>query len=574
MSIHDSLIGKKLGDYRIIDLLGQGGMARVYRGYDDNLQRYAAVKVFDSYAVTSEELEEYRERFQREARAIARLRHPYIVGIYQFGQIDSINYMAMAFIEGRDLRYILREHAEHGSYMPHADIMRIMTDVASALDYAHREGVIHRDVKPSNIMVMADGHAILTDFGLALNMREGTIGTTFGSVHYIAPEQAVSSAQSVPQSDLYSLGVVLYEMLTGKVPFDDASAMSVALRHLSDPPPPLRRFNPAVSAEVEAMVLHALDKEPQKRFQTGSAFIRAFELALGLTDEDEMTRHLAPQPGWATASDQSTPGKKPTSLPVISGPDERTVSDVSARARPPLPAAPAPRRRLPLWNLLVLAGLVLMIAGGVLVISAISPQEGDLTPTAPRLAGVGSPTPDGATAAVVNVPETAEATAEATSPPTETPTPTPTPAPPTSTPTASPTATSEPVDVRLIYDARTLVLLNTSDAAVDVSNMLFVQRTETGGEITFRSSNWGGGSVPPSRLPPGDCFQIWSFDDSFIEQPEYCNTRHSWRQTSPIRLFWVSEVEEARFSVLRNGVELAQCNIAAGECTFALNADE
>ena len=147
-----------------------------------------------------------------------------------------------------------------------------MEAMTSALDYAHKEGVIHRDVKPSNILVMEDGTAVLTDFGLALNTSDGTIGNTFGSAHYIAPEQAVSSANAVPQSDMYSLAICLYEMLTGRVPFDDDSAMSVALKHLSDPPPPPRQLNPNIPEEVEIVILQALKKNPQNAMKPWESF--------------------------------------------------------------------------------------------------------------------------------------------------------------------------------------------------------------------------------------------------------------------------------------------------------------
>jgi len=233
----DPLIGRVLGDYTIEALMGKGGMARVYRGYDEKLKRYAAVKVINTELESDELREEYQARFVREARAIARLQHPNIVGVYQFDQLWDLNFMAMQFIEGDDLRHQLEDYHNRGTLMPLRTIVTIMRDIASALDYAHAHGVIHRDSKPSNIMVTPEGRGVLTDFGLVLNLEDGTIGNTFGSAHYIAPEQAVSSAQAVAQSDLYSLGVVLFEMATGKVPFDDPSTMSVALKHLNEPPP-------------------------------------------------------------------------------------------------------------------------------------------------------------------------------------------------------------------------------------------------------------------------------------------------------------------------------------------------
>jgi serine/threonine-protein kinase len=250
----DPLIGRKLGDYKIIEMLGRGGMARVYKGYDEKLQRFAAVKV-TSVESSSVDMAEVTERFFREARAIARLRHPNIVGVYQLDQFDDDQYfMAMAFIEGRDLRQILREYNEQGRRMPAEEILNIVLGIGSALDYAHSQGVIHRDVKTSNIMLDKDGTPILTDFGLVLSAWEGTLGHTFGSPHYIAPEQAVSSDKATAASDLYSLGICTYEMLVGKVPFDDPSAMSVALKHMHDTPPSPRTFVPTLAPAIDHAV--------------------------------------------------------------------------------------------------------------------------------------------------------------------------------------------------------------------------------------------------------------------------------------------------------------------------------
>ena len=268
MSSSDPLLDKKLGDYTIQNLLGKGGMARVYRGYDTNLDRYAAIKVISGEVASGDEAE-YNERFLKEARAIARLSHPNIVGVYQFGQDEGVFYMAMHFLDGEDLRAVLRRYAKRGQRMPTDDILKMARDMAAALDYAHKEGVVHRDIKPSNIMILNnDNRSVLTDFGLALSVPEGTMGDTFGTAHYIAPEQAISSANAVPQSDLYSLGVVLYETFVGKVPFDEPSAMSVALKHLNEPPPPPSTFNPEISKPLEIVLLKTLHKDPNERYQT------------------------------------------------------------------------------------------------------------------------------------------------------------------------------------------------------------------------------------------------------------------------------------------------------------------
>ena len=326
MVTDDPLIGKKLGDYTILSLLGRGGMSRVYKGYDENLDRYAAVKVIDSDFATTTEAE-YTRRFQIEARAIAHLRHPNIVGVYQFGRSEGIYYMAQVFLEGKDLRSLLKEYVRRGERMPADEVLQIVRDITSALDYAHEQGVIHRDIKPSNIMLeRRTSRAILMDFGLALSVHEGTMGDTFGSAHYIAPEQAVSSAQATAQSDLYSLGVVIYEMLTGKVPFDDPSVMSVALKHLNEPPPPPTLYNPDLPPAVEAVILRALEKEPERRHPSGKALYedlkRAFERAQPAASGAAAVSELlnAPSSELEDWPDESAPVTHPTPPPPVSVP--------------------------------------------------------------------------------------------------------------------------------------------------------------------------------------------------------------------------------------------------------------
>lgn len=328
MSTSDPLIGRQLGDYKIQELIGHGGMARVYRGYDETLDRNAAVKVIEPTLIASGEEDEYRDRFLREARAIARLNHPNIVGIYQFAQEENLYFIAMAYLDGRDLRDVLKDYAEQKQMMPRDEMLKVLHDIASGLDYAHKNSIIHRDIKPSNIIVTTEGNAVLTDFGLALNAVEGTIGNTFGSVHYIAPEQAISSAQSVAQSDQYSLGVIVYELLAGQVPFDDASAMSVALKHISDPPPPIRDLNSKVTPELEAVVMKALDKEPTNRYTTVSDFIDAFEGALDGAPEALIGKSIAERPGVippvSPSMDDDAPTLDRASQPSISTPNPMT----------------------------------------------------------------------------------------------------------------------------------------------------------------------------------------------------------------------------------------------------------
>lgn len=585
MTTNDPLIGQQLGDYKIVDVVGRGGMGRVYKGHDEKLQRYSAVKVFDAEGVVGDDLDEYRERFQREARAVARLRHPNIVDVYQFGQSGSLYYMAMTMVEGRDLRTVLKEYIAAGRRASHAEIVRIMTDVASALDYAHAEGVIHRDVKPSNIMIMADGHAMLTDFGLALNVPEGTIGSTFGSVHYIAPEQAMNSALAVPQSDLYSLGIVLYEMLAGKVPFDDQSAMSVALKHLSDPPPPLRKHNPEITPEVESMVLRTLDKDPERRYPTGDAFVRALEEALGLTDEDDETRRVV-IPDWAkdpAKLNAQPPAEQPKiPAPVVASGSAETITERSTpsaqKVAPPVqkpePVKAPPKAAPVVPPVALIGGVAAVVVAALILLALLSGSGGEPTVTATPQAA----TESGAVAAAVTDEPTAtdepaerptqQATATTQAAPTRTPVPA---ASPTSAPTEAPAAVIETGShIRLFYDAESLILLNDSSEPVNIRSIVFSQALAEGRPLEFSTQRWDGGSAPLEAVPPGGCFQVYTTNVVVGDAPPMCTVRHKWDQASAPRWFWISDDPDALFDVRRGETVLGECRVGDGECVVNL----
>ncbi len=277
MQNQDPLIGQQIDGYLIEDLLGLGGMGRVYRGLDVKLNRYAAIKVMSQPAKM---VDVYRKRFDREARSIAKLNHPNIVGIYRFNNVNNIYYLAMKYVDGADLRWVLRDYSASSELLDFSTLLKIITQLSSALDYAHQNGVIHRDIKPSNIMISRDGDAILTDFGLALDVQEGTGGEIFGSPHYIAPEQAVSSAQAVPQTDFYSLGVILYEMLTGSVPFTMGSALELAMAHIGDPVPDPKSINPDLHPAFVPILQRMLEKKPDNRYQDGLSFTNALQEAI------------------------------------------------------------------------------------------------------------------------------------------------------------------------------------------------------------------------------------------------------------------------------------------------------
>lgn len=276
---NDRLAGTRLGDYTIHEVLGRGGMARVYRGIDVNLGRAAAVKVLEIDAETASD-DRLVDRFRLEARAIAGFEHPNIITVYQFGEADNLFFIAMKLVEGETLSQRMRSYKTAGRLLPPQRVLQIVSEMCSALDYAHERGIVHRDIKPANILFDVDDRAILTDFGLAMQMGGNTtMGTAFGTPRYIAPEQAISSEKAVPQSDIYSLAVLVFEMLTGEVPFNDESPMSIALAHITNAPPTLSSVNPAVPHSVEAVVLRALQKEPAARYRTAGEFYAALEKA-------------------------------------------------------------------------------------------------------------------------------------------------------------------------------------------------------------------------------------------------------------------------------------------------------
>jgi serine/threonine protein kinase/regulator of sirC expression with transglutaminase-like and TPR domain len=267
--------GRDFGAYRIVGPLGEGGMAAVYKAYQPALDHHVALKILPRALAADPE---FRRRFQREAKLVAQLQHPHILPIFDFGESDGCPFLAMPFIRGGTLAARLR-----GGLLPIATIERVLVQVCAALSYAHGKNVIHRDVKPSNILIDETGNYLLGDFGVA-RVAEAlttftTTGTLVGTPEYMSPEQA-SGIETSPQSDLYSLGIVLYEMLTGRVPYKAQTPVAVALMHLTGPLPPPSRFNAAVSPSVEAVVLKALARRRADRFATAEDLATAFSGAV------------------------------------------------------------------------------------------------------------------------------------------------------------------------------------------------------------------------------------------------------------------------------------------------------
>ncbi|MGB7338908.1 MAG: serine/threonine-protein kinase [Phototrophicaceae bacterium] len=304
--VEENLVGKKLGDYILREKLTSGGMAHIYLGDDEKLQRRAAIKILTSDLAGNDEI--LRERFEREARAVARLEHDSIVPIYQFGEEGNLYFIAMRYIEGNDLADEMKTYKQREEKMPVTRMLSIMEQVASALDHAHKRGIIHRDVKPSNVLLLKDTEekgdkAVLTDFGLVLwEDVDKTLGTAFGTPRYISPEQATDSQSALPQSDIYSLAVIVYEILTGEVLFKGNTPMEVALSHITEPPKPPRAHNPDIPAEAQREILKALQKDSSKRHTSATRFIDALKEAYNMQDTGTKPPSARPQKSENTSA--------------------------------------------------------------------------------------------------------------------------------------------------------------------------------------------------------------------------------------------------------------------------------
>ncbi len=262
--------------YQLQDPIGRGGMATIYRGLDIRMERVVAIKVLREVYSTDPK---FVTRFQREARAASSLQHPNIVQVYDYGQSDGNYFIVMELIEGTDLRRYLRSRG----VLAIDRAVIIAHDVALGLGAAHRRGIVHRDVKPQNVLVGRDGSIKLTDFGIASVYKDinaerlTTTGMTLGTVQYYAPEQAQGEIVS-PAADVYALGIVMYEMLTGRTPFDGDTPVAVAMQHIQDAPIPPTQYNPNIPQALEDIIMRCLEKVPEMRFRDGSSLARALEL--------------------------------------------------------------------------------------------------------------------------------------------------------------------------------------------------------------------------------------------------------------------------------------------------------
>ena len=349
--------------YRILRRLGSGGMADVYCAEDNHLGREVALKVLHRRFAQDEE---FVERFRREASAAAGLQHPNVVGVFDRGKHDGTYYIAMEYLQGRTLKEIVATEAP----LDQARVVDLGRQILEAAGFAHRHGVIHRDFKPHNVILDEDGQAKVTDFGIArAGASEMTeTGSIMGTAQYLSPEQAQGHAVT-GASDLYSIGVMLYEMLAGRLPFEGESAVSVALKHLSEPPPAISQLRPDVHPALESVVMAALAKDPAHRWQSADDF------AAGLAAAGEQIA-AGPVVGQETAAFAPIP----MPVPVLDGEDA-----------PPGPIAPVAepqrerqrRRRWPWFTI----GLLTLALAGFLVVLAVTGLTATPQREVPRVTG-------------------------------------------------------------------------------------------------------------------------------------------------------------------------------------------
>ena len=411
------MIGKTLGKYRITEQIGRGGMAQVYKAHHAGLDRYVAVKIMHNFLADQAD---FLERFQREARSVARLRHPNIVQMHDFDAEDNITYMVMEYLQGPSLKEHLAELQAQGKWLSLQESVRIVRDVGEALDYAHRRDMFHRDVKPANVMLTQDGGAILTDFGIVKMLSSDATqitatGAMVGTPAYMAPEQSMEGADDA-RVDVYSLGIVLYQLVTGRLPYEAETPMAVVFKHVNAPLPMPSVLNPGLPEGIERVILKALAKKPDDRYQSVREMLAHLDRAM---------RGLA------------VPEVDPAVTVVSrSAPDAATLIDT----HPPAPAhaakkaAAPPVHREPRRRGRWIFGLVgLTVVTAIIVIALILIGQGDRVP----LFG------DGATPAPTVMPPTATATATSTPAPNDTP-------PATATNTPDLTAASEQATIQAI----------------------------------------------------------------------------------------------------------------------------
>jgi serine/threonine-protein kinase len=344
------LAGRNLGPYRLLEQVGGGGMATVYKAYHAAMDRYVAIKVLPPHLARDPN---FRARFEREVRTIARLEHRYILPVHDVAENDGIPYLVMRYTDSGDLSSLIA-----AKQLTIARTIELVAQVAEALAHAHRQGVIHRDVKPANVLIGREGDALLADFGIA-KIYEDTLqltgeGHMVGTPAYMAPEQLQGKPVDA-RTDIYALGVVLYQALTGECPFIAETPLAVAMMHIHNPLRPPRQLNPDIPEAIERILLRALAKNPVDRFQSAGEMADALRQSLHERAATPPAPALSPAPSSAST---------PALTPVVPQPAAGDATPATATPPPALPTASAPPRTGRRgWLVLATVAAVMLLAG-------------------------------------------------------------------------------------------------------------------------------------------------------------------------------------------------------------------
>lgn len=309
------LTGRDIGRYHIVERLGEGGMATVYKAFDNRLERYVAIKIIRTDMFAPNVLEEVLKRFEREAKSLARLAHPHIVKVHDYGDFEGMPYLIMEYLPGGTLKRFT------GKPVPYAEASRLLAPIARALEYAHQQNIMHRDIKPANILITQSGQPMLTDFGIAKILEAGestgltASGVGIGTPEYMAPEQGMGGAVDA-RADIYALGVVFYELITGRRPFSADTPMAVLVKHITEPLPRARLLVPELPEEVESVIFKALAKQPADRYLDMGALAAALE-HLGFSSAPTAMRAELPNIPAPTTSAQTPPAVPAATTPSL-----------------------------------------------------------------------------------------------------------------------------------------------------------------------------------------------------------------------------------------------------------------
>ena len=379
----EDLTGRQFGHYQIVAPLGEGGMAAVYKAYQPSMERHVAVKVLPRHMATSEE---FLTRFRREAKLLAHLQHPNILPVFDYGEADNYPYIVMPFVPSGTL-------ADHltGEHLPLIKVRRIMTQIGDALAYAHARGMIHRDIKPSNVLMDESGNCLLTDFGLARMVESSSkitsTGTVLGTPAYMSPEQGTGS-EIDHRSDIYSLGVILYEAVTGRIPYNAETPIAIVFKHIQDPLPSARKLNPNLPESIELILLKALAKNPEDRYQKMEDFVHAIQMAVSDTVPLESLPSKKPKEEVAKVVETE-------SKPTVSKEAPQPISEPNSNVAPTvedIQPAKASKKKIPVLKIIwavgkriftlaiILGGLFFILNSGVNLAKSLGVLATELPP--------------------------------------------------------------------------------------------------------------------------------------------------------------------------------------------------